>query len=393
MAEHDLVIVGAGISGLSLAYYAAQAGLRSVVLERSDVAGGCLHSVRTGDFWHELGAHTCYNSYVELIALLEAYGLQQKILPRAKVPFMLLIEGEPRSVARELRIGELLCALPRLVSTKRDGRTVQDYYSRFVGPENYRRVLGPMITAAFSQPADAFPAEMMFKSRGVRRRDVCKSFTLEGGLQTLADALAADPKISVRLNAEVREVAREGTRFVVTLSDGERLMAGRLALAVPPAQACELVRAVNPGAATILGRMKVSEIDSIGVIVDKTASSIPPVAGLIPINGPYYSAVSRDTVPDAAHRGFAFHARPGAASEQRLQDAARALRINRDQITHVTRRQATLPAPELGHATLVAELEAAVAKSPLALTGNYFGGLALEDCVLRSKSEVARLLR
>jgi len=30
-------------------------------------------------------------------------------------------------------------------------------------------------------------------------------------------------------------------------------------------------------------------------------------------------------------------------------------------------------------------------KKNLLLTGNYFGGMAIEDCVSRSKSEVARL--
>ena len=64
MASHDVLVVGGGISGLSLAWKAAQDGKRVLVLEKSARLGGCLHSERTADgYWFELGAHTTYNSY------------------------------------------------------------------------------------------------------------------------------------------------------------------------------------------------------------------------------------------------------------------------------------------------------------------------------------------
>ncbi|NMQ18509.1 FAD-dependent oxidoreductase [Candidatus Competibacter phosphatis] len=40
MADRDLLIIGAGISGLSMAHYAAAAGLNVLVLEREDRVGG-----------------------------------------------------------------------------------------------------------------------------------------------------------------------------------------------------------------------------------------------------------------------------------------------------------------------------------------------------------------
>jgi len=38
----------------------------------------------------------------------------------------------------------------------------------------------------------------------------------------------------------------------------------------------------------------------------------------------------------------------------------------------------------------VAEIDRCLAGSPLLLTGNFFEGLAIEDCVLRSNAEWAR---
>ena len=50
-----------------------------------------------------------------------------------------------------------------------------------------------------------------------------------------------------------------------------------------------------------------------------------------------------------------------------------------------------LPSPVIGHDRVVAELDRMLAGQRLALTGNYFEGLAIEDCVLRSRSEWARI--
>jgi oxygen-dependent protoporphyrinogen oxidase len=189
MADHDVVVIGGGISGLSFAFRCAGAGLDARVLERSPNAGGCIHSERldTG-FWLEMGAHTCYNSYGGTLEMIDACGLSDRITPRAKVPFRLLRDGELRSIPSELSIWEILRSAPRILFAQKDGHSIESYYSRLVGPGNFRRVLSPMLAAVPSQNADAFPATMLFKKRP-RRKDVLRSFTLAGGLRTLVEGL------------------------------------------------------------------------------------------------------------------------------------------------------------------------------------------------------------
>jgi len=94
--DHDLLVVGAGISGLSMAYYAAEAGLKVRVLEQEQRPGGCLHSHRFGDasqFWLELGAHSAFNSYGNLLALLESAQGLDRLRKRAKVGFRMFVDG------------------------------------------------------------------------------------------------------------------------------------------------------------------------------------------------------------------------------------------------------------------------------------------------------------
>ena len=81
MATTDVVVVGAGVSGLAFAWQAARAGRKVTVLEREPRAGGCLHSIRRDGFWYELGAHTLYNSYGTLLDILLTLGAALVHLP------------------------------------------------------------------------------------------------------------------------------------------------------------------------------------------------------------------------------------------------------------------------------------------------------------------------
>ncbi len=57
----------------------------------------------------------------------------------------------------------------------------------------------------------------------------------------------------------------------------------------------------------------------------------------------------------------------------------------------MSERRAILPSPVLGHADVVAEIDRLCAGERLCLTGNWFGGLSIEDCVDRSRREWARV--
>lgn len=388
--DSDVLILGGGISGLSLAHHCAASGQSVRILEGGDTPGGCLHSAQTSDgFWFEMGAHTCYNSYGGLIDLIEAVGLRERLLPRAKAPFRLLVDGEVRSVASQLGIFELLGSVPRLIGLAKEGRTVRDYYGRIVGSGNYERVFGPLFAAVPSQNADAFPASMLFKKRD-RRKDVLRSFTVQGGLQTIALGLAAQPTVDLVRGARAVSVAHRGAGFEVTTQDGRTFGARRLAFAVPPSEAARLCANVAPALSQALGSLRTTAIRSFGLAVARTATSAPVMAGLIPLKGPFFSAVTRDTVPDADWRGFAFHWPGDTAEDQAVEVACRVLRIEPKDIRHLARRDVVLPSPVLGHGETVKAIDAALQGTQLAVTGNYFDGLAIEDCVQRSRAEASR---
>jgi len=393
MSTQDVIVLGGGISGLSYAWGAAARGHQVLVLDAASRPGGCLHSARTDDgYWFELGAHTCYNSYGGLLAILADLGLMDRLRPRQKAPFRLLVDGELRPVGKALGKLRLLAGLTTLPFTKKEGRTVRQYFSRLAGRKNYDDVLSPLLAAVPSQPADDFPATMLFKKRP-RDKRVLRSFTLDGGLATVTDALAASPGVTTRTDAEVSAVHREGAAYTVTLASGERLAAAHVAVALPPDAAARVLGAGFPDLAAELGALRVTAVDTLGFAFAKDRLALPPVAGIVPQRRDlFFSAVTRDVLDDPAHRGVAFHFAAGHTPAARRARALEVLGAADADVAAAFTRTSHLPSPAPDHPAQVARIVAALPATGLALTGSYFAGLAIEDCIGRSFAELDRLL-
>jgi UDP-galactopyranose mutase len=399
MQTHDVVVIGGGISGLTFAWESARAGRKTLVIEREPRVGGALCSARAPDgYWFELGAHTCYNSYAGLAEMVESCGLRGAVLQRAPTKLRFLdgdrvVPGANLGVLLRLFDWvELARSAPAALTARKDGQTIYSYYSRIVGRRNYGRVLGPMLSAVPSQSADAFPADMLFKARRLRRKDFPRSFTLDGGLQALAEAVARQPDVTVASGRAAAGLVRTDGLFAVTLDGGERHEAPVVAVAVPPSQAAALLRGVAPELAEQVARVKEATIESLGVVVEAArVAAIPTSMFLVPFDDAFHSIVTRDSVPDARWRAFAFHFKPGRSRDERLARAAEVLKVPASSFAEVAERTTVLPSPVLGHERLVGEIDRLAAGGRIAVTGNYFGGLSLEDCVARSRAEWARV--
>jgi protoporphyrinogen oxidase len=120
---------------------------------------------------------------------------------------------------------------------------------------------------------------------------------------------------------------------------------------------------------------------------------LKPFAGLVPTNDDFFSAVSRDTVPDEKYRGFTFHFKPEILDKaQKLKKACEVLGINEDQVIESHEKLNIVPSLRLGHKELIQSIEDRLKGTNLFLSGNYFAGLSIEDCVSRSKTEVERMV-
>ncbi len=393
--QNDVVVVGGGISGLSLAFYCAQAGMKTTLLEKNETTGGSFasphYTAQGKKFWLELGAHTCYSSYQNLLDIVETCRLKDAITPRAKVPFTLFMDGKIKSIVSQLHIMELLLSAPNIFTLKKTGQSVKSYYSKIVGEKNYNEVISHFFNAVPSQPTDDFPADMMFKSRE-KRKDVLKNYTFAEGLQSVAQGISASKGLNIFSSREVQTINFTDGMYVVKSNDGGEYLAKTLVMATPSSVASKLLRDIHPDIATHLGQLRAADVDSVGVIVRKENISMKPVAALISPNDIFYSVVSRDTVPDENFRGFTFHFRPGLDDKTKRARITEVLGVSFAKIEHTVSKLNTVPTLRVGHHQWLEKTDNMLkGKKNLLLTGNYFGGMAIEDCVVRSKSEFERL--
>ncbi len=80
--EADAIIIGAGISGLSLAYYLKKQGLSVVILESSERIGGSIDTRSYENTIYECGPNTFMSSHKELMELVSELGLEEQLISR-----------------------------------------------------------------------------------------------------------------------------------------------------------------------------------------------------------------------------------------------------------------------------------------------------------------------
>ncbi len=268
--ETDVVVVGAGISGLACAAELIDAGRDVRVLEAGARPGGPVETRRDGELVLERGPQTV-RSTPELERLFTRSGLRPVHAAR-RAPYVLR-DGKPIRLPPSL--SHLLNGTlvpPRRLLTALLG---EPFRRRTRGPRSVRRFvedrLGPEVADAFAdlltlgvyaQPADAIGFESAYPElasdldrygsllavgavRALRRRKTGAGgiVSAKAGLGQLIDGIARGLGPRLRLGSPVVRVERAGEGFRVRVeSDREESISARhVVLAIPPAQAAPLV--------------------------------------------------------------------------------------------------------------------------------------------------------
>jgi len=390
MAHFDFIVAGSGISGMVFARKMAEKGKKVLVLEKADRAGGCIASASYDNFWLELGGHTVYASYASYISAMKSAGLEQDFLPRKKVPFRMLTSAGLVPLTKCLNKLELAMNMPKAFFVKKEGRTVREFYAAILGKGNYEKMFRPMIAAVISQEGSDFPADMMLKSRP-KDKSLPRSFTIKGGMAQFINKTAQMENITLKTSCGADSVSLENGVYTVS-AGGETFTADGFTAACYPAEAGRLLASVAPEASSILSSIPSAKVESMGVILKKGDTSVEELSFIIAAEGEYTSVVSRDVVEDSHYRGFAFHFKPNKlTNEQKTAIIEKTLKTDRSKFVHTAEAVHYCPTLKLGHEELMAMLDTVIVKTKgLYVTGNWFTGLALEDCAMRSAKEAAR---
>ncbi len=227
-AGHKVVVIGAGLCGLTAAYRLKQAGFAPLVLDRNDYAGGRTRTLVENGFVMDEGACLFPSSYKEAMALSEELGLKRRMHPIRALSTVETGSGSYgfdmdrplRSILRTpgLRLIDklsLLRLLPPLLqywkhlrfddlsgATGADGESAKDFCAKRITRRAYDLLINPTLRAIFAVNGDQISAATMLW--------ILKGFSggrmqaFEGGMQTLANTIRE--QLDVRTGHRVSEI-------------------------------------------------------------------------------------------------------------------------------------------------------------------------------------------
>lgn len=257
--DADVLVIGAGLAGLSAAHRLTQNGLRALVLEREEEPGGRARSEHWEGCTIELGASFVTPAYRRLRHLIEECGLGDRLAPMPNA-FRTAIRRDRRwhhldfrwpeiEVLRYRGIGwrekaSLARLLPSQLRLAASMRFFDMASAAAVDSRPLEAVVGPAANRYFaSAVAEVFcsyPPEEVSLAFGVlgSRYPTRRPWILEGGLGSLTGELAR--RLGARCGVAVERVRVEGQDVVAETADGAALRARAAILATRAPEALEL---------------------------------------------------------------------------------------------------------------------------------------------------------
>jgi UDP-galactopyranose mutase len=215
----QVLIVGAGLTGATLAHRFAQEGIGSVLLERASVPGGLIRSEHMhGVLYEPHGTHVFHTEDREVWELANSmtpfndYRHRVEILIEGKLLSwpILLSDIEEQSNSEQIK-AELEARRTVEPEARAESANFEDWCLELMGPTLYERYIKPYTEKQWNRPPRELPANFAPRRVQVRWDNDPYLFPdpLQGwpagpnGYMDLIDGLLAASEISVRTDYEV----------------------------------------------------------------------------------------------------------------------------------------------------------------------------------------------
>jgi oxygen-dependent protoporphyrinogen oxidase len=451
--DAEVLVVGGGISGLTVAWLLARQGRDVAVIEAAGRPGGTIGSAREDGCLVESGPNSTLETSPLIGDLVAQAGLAgQKIYagPAAKNRFVLrggvpiaLPLTPPAFLATRLFTWRAKLALLREPFVGRADPAVEETVAGFVrrrlGQEFLDYAINPFVAGVYAGDPQrlsvraAFPRlaeiEQRYGSliRGQilgareRRRSPEKSkqaapmLSFRGGMQTLTDALAGGLR-RLSLSTAATGIRREDSGIwrvsAHSVTGPLEFRARSVVLAVPADAAAALLRPLAPAAAAALDAIPYPPVASVASVYrrEQVGHALDGFGFLVPeregrrILGTIFSSVLfENRAPQGTVLMTTFVGgmrqpdlalrEEGAIAALVEEELAGLLGIRgAPRSARVTRWRRAIPQYTLGHLERMAAVETAERANPgLYLCANYRGGISVGDCIKSGHAMAERI--
>jgi oxygen-dependent protoporphyrinogen oxidase len=254
----DVVVVGAGLSGLACAWELSRRGVAVRVLERQAFPGGVVRTHDVHGFRVEAGPNTVLPTPAAMTMLREAGLGDDLIHAPAGLPRFVYVRGRLRRVPWALSPRGLLRALVEPLVGRRESpegseveESLESFFTRRFGRQVHDRLVGPFVGGIYAGDSGELGIESTFprlarwereygsvawgmirSRRSGERYGLC---SFRDGMRALPRALARG--LDVRCDvSDVRCARGDARQWQVSSSDGE--IRARAVVLATPAYAC-----------------------------------------------------------------------------------------------------------------------------------------------------------
>jgi oxygen-dependent protoporphyrinogen oxidase len=440
----DVVVIGAGISGLAVAHGLAKRGRTVSVLESAAVPGGVIATSRRDGALFERGPNSTLDTSPRIGELLREVGIdgaRENASEAAAIRYVVrdgALVALPTSppafftthaftLGAKLRLFREPFIAPTPPGVE---ESIAAFVRRRLGSEFLDYAIDPFVAGIYAgdperiSVAAAFPRLLALEQKygslikgqikGARERkksgEVAKnaapSFSFRDGMLTLTDGIARTLP-GLECGVRVTRLAREGDGYIVAgTRNGEprELRARAVIIATPAPEASGLVAALAPDAARALASIEYAPVAIVASLYRRAdvGHSLVGFGFLVPrvesrtLLGTLFSSSMFDArAPEGSVLMTTFVGGRRNPDKVALNDAEMGAMVQREladlvaakaapQWQEIVRWPQAIPQYDLGHLARIAHVERAEAARPgLWFCANYRGGVAVGDRITR----------
>ena len=415
-----IAVVGAGITGLSLAYFLQERyGLQAALFEKADRCGGWIATYRKNGFLFEKGPRGIrpFGTGADTVDLINSLGLQNQVVEAKALRRYFLRKGKLCSILHP----RLIFAFAKDIAAKKsnsEDESIFSFANRRFGKFFAENYADPIVAGIFAgdphklSVKSCFPEikdtpflwQMLRKNKGKGRSNAAL-LSFKNGMQTLTDTLALKLADSLEFNQRLVGIRCAGSEIVLKFGCGRERVFDKVFLSLPPKELALLgcfcpIEAVSLAVVNIGYHGHVLSKKGFGYLIGK--NEMEAILGVV-----FDSEIFPDQHKDmpqtrlsvmigGARAPFAHEWGDEVLKEIALEAINRHLGITRSpDLIEVQRASNAIAQYEVGHESKIARIKEFMYNiSPhIEFLGAGFDGVAVNNCIAIAKKRADHYIK
>ena len=286
MKSKEIVVIGAGISGLATCFWLKKAGFKVTILEANSVPGGAMITVEDDGYLIDYGPNSGLETTPLIRQIVEEIGLKEEMIYANE-------EGNNRYILKNNKLHSLPTGLAPFIKTKLFstkgklrlfaepfiGKSDDGYYQslgsfvkRRLGEEFLKYAIDPFVSGVFAGDPNKLSVKSAFpklyrleevygglikgmikgakerKKRTEQSKQNAKMFSFKSGMQVFPKTLSEKLNVEILYNATVEKIDKLDNGYKINYSlngSKKEIIASNVLATIPALKLSELIKGIN----------------------------------------------------------------------------------------------------------------------------------------------------